>query len=166
MMGVCDTWSKNFVPSNSADNDEHIKKLKSETRDFIQTTLAKAEVIILRNIKRGRTFHLVADVVVDKDSLADLLIRKGLAERMAGTDIPGQEIGGAVSSVATSAAAEDKQTAEPQAEALYLASKNSKVFHYYTCRSVKTISAENVVKFDSKDQALQTGRRPCRICKP
>ena len=154
------------APSNPAGNDETIKKLNSETRSFIQTTLAKAKVIILRNIKRGRTFCLVADVVVDSNSLADLLIQKGLAKRMVGTDIPEEKIPGTISSVAPGDSAEENQTAEPQTEALYIASKNSRVFHYHTCRSAKTISPENIVKFDSRDQSLQTGRRPCRICKP
>jgi hypothetical protein len=47
-----------------------------------------------------------------------------------------------------------------------VASKNSKVFHKSECSTAKTISGENLITFASKEQALGSGRRPCRKCNP
>jgi endonuclease YncB( thermonuclease family) len=41
--------------------------------------LRNAKVIELRNIKRGKYFRIIADVYVDGQSLADILIKKKLA---------------------------------------------------------------------------------------
>ena len=48
----------------------------------------------------------------------------------------------------------------------YVASKNSDVFHYSTCSSVKTIKPGNLIVFTSREEAVKSGRRPCSICKP
>jgi len=52
------------------------------------------------------------------------------------------------------------------AEYKYLASKNSKVFHNPDCTWAKRISPENLVGYNSKDEAINTGKRPCLRCKP
>jgi endonuclease YncB( thermonuclease family) len=51
--------------------------------------LSEAEVIELRNLRRGRHFFLVADVVVDGRSLARKLVRARLAKRYYGGPKPG-----------------------------------------------------------------------------
>lgn len=48
----------------------------------------------------------------------------------------------------------------------YVASKNSKVFHEKDCRAAARISPENLVGFSTRDEAIQSGRRPCKICNP
>lgn len=48
----------------------------------------------------------------------------------------------------------------------YLASKNSKVFHKKGCRAAARISSENLIGFSSRDEAIQSGRRPCKLCNP
>ncbi len=48
----------------------------------------------------------------------------------------------------------------------YVSSKNSQVFHRPQCRSVKRIKPENLVGYNSKDEAIQAGKRPCKVCKP
>jgi hypothetical protein len=48
----------------------------------------------------------------------------------------------------------------------YVSSKNSQVFHSPNCRSVKRIKAENLVGYNSRDEAIQAGKRPCKVCKP
>ncbi len=57
------------------------------------------------------------------------------------------------------------QQGEP-AEYKYVASKNSKVFHKPDCSSVKRIKPENLVGFNSRDEAIKTGRKPCKQCNP
>ncbi len=48
----------------------------------------------------------------------------------------------------------------------YVASKNSKVFHRPDCSSAKRISPENLISYNSKNEAIGAGKRPCKICKP
>ena len=48
----------------------------------------------------------------------------------------------------------------------YVASKKSAVFHKPDCKSVATISSANFVKYGSREEAIQAGKKPCAICKP
>jgi hypothetical protein len=48
----------------------------------------------------------------------------------------------------------------------YVSSKNSKVFHRPQCRSAKGIKPENLVGYSSRDEVIQAGKRPCKVCKP
>jgi len=48
----------------------------------------------------------------------------------------------------------------------FLASKNSQVFHKAGCKSAAKISAKNVVKYATRDEAIQAGKKPCAECKP
>lgn len=48
----------------------------------------------------------------------------------------------------------------------YVASKNSEVFHIPTCRSAKRISPENLVVYKTRQEAINAGKRPCKLCTP
>ncbi len=48
----------------------------------------------------------------------------------------------------------------------YLASKNSGVFHLPACRSVRTIAPRNLLRYSSREEAIQDGKRPCGECRP
>lgn len=48
----------------------------------------------------------------------------------------------------------------------YVASKNSEVFHTSNCRLAKRILPENMTGYSSKEEAINAGKRPCKICKP
>lgn len=49
----------------------------------------------------------------------------------------------------------------------YVINENSKKFHYPNCDAVKKINAENkLVLVGSKEQLLNQGYSPCKICKP
>ena len=48
----------------------------------------------------------------------------------------------------------------------YAASKKSEVFHYITCSYVSKIKPENLILFKTREQAIASGRRPCKKCKP
>jgi phosphatidylserine/phosphatidylglycerophosphate/cardiolipin synthase-like enzyme len=48
----------------------------------------------------------------------------------------------------------------------YVASKNSKVFHRPDCSSAAKIFPKNIVRYATRQQALQAGRRPCAECRP
>ncbi|WP_319409768.1 Ada metal-binding domain-containing protein [uncultured Desulfosarcina sp.] len=46
----------------------------------------------------------------------------------------------------------------------YVANCNSELFHHPTCKSVKRINAENITAFNSIEQAMDEGFKPCRAC--
>ncbi|HEX7402306.1 MAG TPA: Ada metal-binding domain-containing protein, partial [candidate division Zixibacteria bacterium] len=53
-------------------------------------------------------------------------------------------------------------------EKYYLASRHSRglVFHRPGCQWAKKIAKDNLIRFETKDQALDLGYSPCRTCKP
>jgi hypothetical protein len=48
----------------------------------------------------------------------------------------------------------------------YVASKYSSVFHKPGCRWAQNISEENLVGYNSRDEAIKAGKRPCKSCNP
>lgn len=48
----------------------------------------------------------------------------------------------------------------------YAASKTSEVFHYINCSYVANIKPENLILFKTRKEAIASGRRPCKKCKP
>lgn len=51
-------------------------------------------------------------------------------------------------------------------ESKFVASKNSKVFHKPGCPFAQKISSKNLVSYDSREQAVAAGKRPCKSCNP
>ena len=49
---------------------------------------------------------------------------------------------------------------------LYVASKKSKVFHKISCEHVATTKEDNLIYFQSLEEAEKSGRRGCKNCKP
>lgn len=45
-------------------------------------------------------------------------------------------------------------------------SKNSNKYHYPTCRWAQKIKAQNLVKFNSPEDAITSGYVPCKVCNP
>ena len=50
------------------------------------------------------------------------------------------------------------------ASARFLANRNSELFHEPSCKSVKRINTANIIAFNSLEQALNRGFKPCRAC--
>jgi len=48
----------------------------------------------------------------------------------------------------------------------YVASKSSVIFHKLGCRWAQNISKENLVTYNSKDEAIKAGKRSCKTCNP
>jgi len=59
----------------------------------------------------------------------------------------------------------ETKTTETQ-EYKYAASKKSEVFHYISCSYVASIKPENLILFKTREEAIASGRRPCKKCKP
>lgn len=55
---------------------------------------------------------------------------------------------------------------QPAAKTSYYGSKNSNVFHYGSCRYVRSIKSGNLIVFSSRENALSRGYRPCSVCNP
>ncbi|MBR6014062.1 MAG: hypothetical protein IK062_09830 [Selenomonadaceae bacterium] len=48
----------------------------------------------------------------------------------------------------------------------YVGNANSKIFHYSDCSFVGKMNSANKVIFSSRDEAVQSGYRPCKKCHP
>jgi hypothetical protein len=70
------------------------------------------------------------------------------------------------SDAATSVAEGENEQTGQTVQYEYVASKNSKVFHKRDCQAAARISSENLIGFKTRDEAIQSGRRPCKICNP
>jgi len=60
--------------------DEKTRRLALKAKKLVSEKLENAKEIILKNIERGKYFRIIADVFVDGENLADLLLREGLAK--------------------------------------------------------------------------------------
>lgn len=57
--------------------------------------------------------------------------------------------------------------ASPAEAAAYIGNVNSQIFHYENCRfGGKRIKEVNRAYFDTRDEAIAAGYRPCQVCKP
>ncbi len=46
----------------------------------------------------------------------------------------------------------------------FVGNSNSKIFHYNDCTFVNRMKPANKVIFNSREEAVQTGYRPCKKC--
>ncbi len=52
------------------------------------------------------------------------------------------------------------------AAARYVSSRNSEVFHKTSCKEATRISAKNLERYRTREEAIRAGKRPCSECKP
>jgi len=64
--------------------------------------------------------------------------------------------------------AQPPRAARSDAERLdgFVASKNSDVFHRANCKAAAKISAKNLVRYSTREEAVQAGKKPCDECNP
>ena len=58
-----------------------------------------------------------------------------------------------------------KPAAAPVTEG-YVASRNSEVFHKADCKSAAKISEKNLVRYNTREEAIAAGKKPCAECSP
>lgn len=58
------------------------------------------------------------------------------------------------------------QSLQTAAQGPLIASKSGKAFHRPDCRWAQNISAENLVTYKTREEAIASGKRPCKSCKP
>ncbi len=63
---------------------EQEKYSAEQAKEMVADILKDAEKIDLKNMERGKYFRIAADVFVDGESLADILIESGMAVRYEG----------------------------------------------------------------------------------
>jgi hypothetical protein len=61
---------------------------------------------------------------------------------------------------------DSKLAKQQDTEAKFVASKNSDKFHKASCPSAKRISANNLVAYNTRDDAIAAGKKPCQRCDP
>ena len=65
---------------NGIDTPEIKEKYDAkQAQQMVADILKNAEQIVLRNMERGKYFRIAADVIVDSESLGDLLVEAGVA---------------------------------------------------------------------------------------
>jgi len=60
--------------------------------------------------------------------------------------------------------AKPKQTEEVKIK--YVSSASSKKFHKQSCRYAKRIYPKNLIEYDTRKQAIEMGKKPCKSCTP
>ncbi len=132
------------------------KFFQQQSMKFLATFLKNAKKIELANIRRGTDFCLVADVIADGQSLAEILIKKGFAKKA-------EEI--TVSNKPNIKKIIESKTPVPE-NVTWVASSNSKVFHTSNCSFASRLKKDSTINFPTRKKATETGRRPCKNCKP
>lgn len=51
-------------------------------------------------------------------------------------------------------------------DGVYVASRNTGIFHKPSCKWAKMIDQKNKMEFSSRDEAVSEGYRPCKVCWP
>ncbi len=171
---------------------QRLAEVKEHIGLFLDQQVGQAEVVVLRGIRRGEDFRLVARVEVDGVDLAKLLVAERLArkgsvredqEPAREVEAPGQEqeeredskpaqVSPLQQPQEASPVEQERETSSPeptqpgQEQVEYVASKSSRIFHRSDCSYARTIDEKNRVHFQSRQEAIDSGRRPCRKCEP
>ncbi|MHC4551309.1 MAG: hypothetical protein ACYSUT_00890 [Planctomycetota bacterium] len=120
--------------------------------------------IELLNIQRGETFCLRADIRLNGKDVGQLLIDHGLAHRVLEVKEPKTTATPTGQPAQTSPASPGP--ASTPSKSGYFASKSSKVFHRADCYHVRRMDTSKAAHFNTRQEAIQTGRRPCKTCSP
>lgn len=151
---------KALKPARTAQENQ---KLLVFLNDLLFSKEKSVTSIQLKNIERGSSFCLVADMEVDGRDLCDLLVEQDLARRVV-------EVSAAASTAETIAASEAARplpaSYQPAPAVTYVCSKSSKIYHRSTCLHVKRMDMSKAMTFTTKPQAEAAGRRPCKTCNP
>lgn len=162
-------------PKIVSENGKPNRFFQMQAKKFLADCLENSKKIEIRNIKRGRDFSLIADVVTDSNSLSATLVKNEFARKLTREEIKDIRNPTETSRFRTtkprpeahlSRRSEVKTEVPGQVASAphYVASKTSKVFHEPTCRFARSMDEKKTLKFSSKQQAINSGRRACKIC--
>lgn len=117
----------------------------------------------------GRT---LAVVIVDGKNVNEMLLKEGLAEIMYMPPSEFYPYNWANENTPTSNhqtstdTSSDTSSHSSSDSGGYVGNSNSGKFHHSSCKSVKKMSEKNKVFFSSRDEAINQGYVPCKICNP
>jgi hypothetical protein len=134
------------IEISAADSNQH---QAGQANNFIRENLKNAKRIELKNMQRGDGFFILADVYCDGQNIGQLLAEKNFARE-----------------IVNSGSEQGRPEKIKDEEHLFIGSKNSKIFHLPGCRWVESISEQNTEKYNSRQEAVDRGKRPCKTCKP
>ncbi|HOK66256.1 MAG TPA: hypothetical protein PLV55_05545 [Anaerohalosphaeraceae bacterium] len=149
----------------------------AKVQTYLQTLLCKQprdpnQVILLKNIQRGQSFCLIADLEINGRDVGDFLVQQGLVERILKAPAAEKTAGAAPETPAAPsmvlqpiAPASSPVKTSPQPSQGYIASKGSRIFHRVGCPHAARITEEQRILFRTRDEAA-SGRRPCKTCNP
>ena len=146
------------------------RRYRLEEQSLIATVLWKSDNVTSRfengEIDKRKIVNTI--IAQGKQFLADYLFSRKLIEKIdspvvyqLGGDRTETELSGE-GSVSSSRQISREEIGQYE----FVASKNSVVFHKPDCSSVGRISEKNLVGYKSRREAIEDGKRPCRICKP
>jgi len=69
-------------------------------------------------------------------------------------------------SASLSRAKSSPQNLQAASQFPFVASKSASVFHRPDCRWARNISTDNLLRYKTREEAMQAGKRPCKSCKP
>lgn len=122
---------------------------------YVGDTFVNAEMV-----RRG---YARADRMEPNTKHADLLQR---LEQEAREQKQGMWSLSEITETELTAGGSEEGAVKPEGEHKYVASKDSDVFHLPSCQWAKKISEANRIYFRTYQEAVDSGRRPCRVCKP
>lgn len=125
--------------------------------------------------KYGRTLGVV---IVDGKNVNEMLLKEGLAEIMymppsefypynwANGDTHVADTHSTSSSSGSSDVSSDSSSSASSGSGSYVGNANTGKFHEASCSSVSKMSEGNKVFFSSRNQAINQGYVPCKLCNP
>ena len=144
-------------------SDPYYAEAKSFNRELVEHKRITIEFDVQKKDKYGRLlgYIYVADTFVNAE-----LLRAGLAVLY--TYPPNVRYVDYFSELQKEARQQKKGlwSRIKSSEDFYLAVKGSQRFHRPGCRTVKSTKSSRLIKFKSREEALDRGFSPCRNCKP
>lgn len=152
------------------------------SKDFVKKLCLNKEVSIdiddkKRNDRYGRTLGVV---IVDNKNLNEMLLKENLAEIMymppsefypynwapTSAVYKNLEKTQTTSYSSSSIMATSSSSSNSYDSGNYVASANSNKFHISSCKWAKKISDSNKITFTSRNDAINQGYQPCKVCCP
>lgn len=146
--------------------------IQEKVKQYLTQTLIRPDngekpAIELHRIQRGKTFSLIAQISVNGADLTQQMVEQGLAQKT--IQLQRQMPQETPPSQQAQPADNGKNSANPSAASNkieYVGSKTSKVFHRADCPHAKRLDPAKTLVFQTRQQAEQNGRRPCKTCNP
>jgi hypothetical protein len=148
-VGKTRTGSINFLNFEGNQRGQFVGIVKGEDVAAVTEALGGE----LKAMLTGKTVELRGEIVSYKD-IPEIVVTGGNQIRVVGDSASQTGVGGPGAAPAVNASG------------VYVASVNSAVFHKADCKSAAKISAKNLVHYQTREEAIKAGKRPCAECKP